>query len=64
MRIGTGLSASAAAIVSSLATMACRVPLRFAAAVGAAGASAFLLRFRPWFLVVSVALMSAVIHNS
>ncbi len=64
MRIGTGLSASVAAIVSSLATMACCVPLGFAAAIRAAGASAFLLRFRPWFLVVSVALMSAVIHNS
>jgi len=38
--------------------------LGFAAAVGAAGASAFLLPFCPWFLVLSVALMSAVIHKS
>ena len=57
MRPGTGLSASLAAILSSLATMACCVPLGFAAAIGAAGASAFLLRFRPWFLVLSVALI-------
>ena len=57
MRAGTGLSASLAAILSSLATMACCVPLGFAAAIGAAGASAFLLRFRPWFLVLSVALI-------
>jgi hypothetical protein len=64
VRIGTGLSASAAAIVSSLATMECCVPLGFAAAIGAADVSAFLLRFRPWFLVLSIALMSAVIHKS
>ena len=57
MRSGTGLSAALAAIVSSLATMACCVPLGFAAAIGAAGASAFLLRFRPWFLVFSIALL-------
>lgn len=57
MRQGTGLSASVAAIASSLATMACCVPLGFAAAIGTAGASAFLLRFRPWFLVFSIALI-------
>ncbi len=57
MKPGTGFSASVAAIVSSLATMACCVPLGFAAAIGAAGASAFLLRFRPWFLVLSIALI-------
>jgi hypothetical protein len=55
MKPGTGLSASFAAIISSLATMACCVPLGFAAAVGAA--SAFLLRFRPWFLVLSIGLI-------
>ena len=58
MRLGTGFSASLAAIVSSLATMACCVPLGFAAAIGAAGASAFLLRFRPWLLVLSIASIS------
>jgi hypothetical protein len=54
---GTGFSASVAAIVSSLATMACCVPLGFAAAIGTAGVSAFLLRFRSWFLVMSVVLI-------
>lgn len=57
MKPGTGVWASLAAIVSSLATIACCVPLGFAAAIGAAGASAFLLRFRPWFLVLSMALI-------
>jgi hypothetical protein len=55
---GTGFSASVAAIVTSIATMACCVPLGFAAAIGAAGASAFLLRFRSWFLVLSVVLIA------
>jgi hypothetical protein len=55
---GTGFSASVVAIVSSLATMACCVPLGFAAAIGAAGASAFLLRFRSWFLLLSFALIA------
>ena len=57
MKSGTGLSASFAAIVSSLATMACCVPLGFAAAIGTSGASAFLLRFRPWFLLSSIAMI-------
>jgi hypothetical protein len=55
---GTGFSASVVAIVSSLATMGCCVPLGFAAAIGAAGASAFLLRFRSWFLLLSFALIA------
>ena len=54
MKPGTGVWASLAAIVSSLATIACCVPLGFAAAIGAAGV---LLRFRPWFLVLSIALI-------
>jgi FtsH-binding integral membrane protein len=54
---GSGVSASVAAIVSSLATMFCCLPLAFAAAIGTAGASAFLLKFRPWFLVLSVVLL-------
>jgi hypothetical protein len=57
VRQGTGFSASIAAIASSIATMACCVPLGFAAAIGAAGVSAFLLRFRPCFLVLSIALI-------
>ena len=58
MKPGTGFSASVAAILSSIATMACCVPLGFAAAIGTAGASAFLLRFRSWFLVLSVGLIA------
>jgi hypothetical protein len=54
---GSGISASVAAILSSLATMACCLPFAFAGAIGAAGASAFLLKFRPWFLGLSVALL-------
>jgi fucose 4-O-acetylase-like acetyltransferase len=54
---GSGISASVGAMVSSLATMLCCLPLVFAGAIGAAGASAFLLKFRPWFLVLSVVLL-------
>jgi hypothetical protein len=54
---GTGTSASVGAILSSLATMACCLPFAFAAAIGAAGASAFLLKFRPWFLGLSLVLL-------
>ncbi len=57
MKQGSGISASVAAILSSLATMACCLPFAFAGAIGAAGASAFLLKFRPWFLGLSVALL-------
>jgi hypothetical protein len=57
MRQGTGISASVGAILGSLATMVCCLPLAFAAAIGAAGASAFLLRFRPWFLGLSIVLV-------
>jgi len=54
MRQGSGISASLGAIVSSLATMGCCLPLGFAGALGAAGASAFLQRFRPWLLALSI----------
>jgi hypothetical protein len=37
--------------------MVCCLPLAFAAAIGAAGASAFLLKFRPWFLGLSILLL-------
>ena len=57
MKPGSGISASLGAILSSLATMVCCLPLAFAAAIGAAGASAFLLKFRPWFLGLSVLLL-------
>ncbi len=57
MKQGSGVSASVGAIVSALTTMACCLPVAFAAAIGAAGASAFLVKFRPWFLVLSVVLL-------
>jgi hypothetical protein len=57
MKKGTGISASLGATASSLATMVCCLPIAFAAAIGAAGASAFLLRFRPWFLGLSIVLL-------
>jgi len=54
---GPGISASLAAIASSLATMACCLPLGFAGALGAASASAFLQRFWLWFLALSIVLL-------
>lgn len=57
MRQGSGISASLAAIVSSIATIGCCLPLGFAAALGAASASAFLQPFRPWLLGLSVLLL-------
>jgi hypothetical protein len=57
MKQGFGISASLGAIVSSLATMGCCLPLGFAGALGAAGASAFLQRFRPWLLALSILLL-------
>jgi hypothetical protein len=57
MKQASGTSASLGAIVSSLATMGCCLPLGFAGALGAAGASAFLQRFRPWLLALSIVLL-------
>jgi hypothetical protein len=57
MKQGSGISASLGAILSSLATMGCCLPLGFAGALGAAGASAFLQRFRPWLLALSILLL-------
>src|SRR3977135_741128 len=57
MKRGTGISASIGAIASSLATMACCLPIAFAAAIGAAGASPLLVKFRPWFRGLSVVLL-------
>src|SRR5437588_6718798 len=54
MKQGSGISASLGAIVSSLTTMGCCLPLGFAGALGTAGASAFLQRFRPWPLALSI----------
>jgi hypothetical protein len=53
----TGASASLAAILSSVATISCCLPLGFAAALGAGTASAFLTTLRPWFLGLSIVLL-------
>lgn len=57
MKQGTGVSASFVAILSSVATITCCLPLGFAAALGAGAASAFFATLRPWLLVLSVALL-------
>ncbi len=57
MKQATGASASLAAILSSVATISCCLPLGFAAALGAGTASAFLTTLRPWFLGLSVVLL-------
>ena len=57
MRQGTGVSASLVAILSSLATIACCLPLGFAAALGAGAASAFFTTLRPWLLGLAVLLL-------
>lgn len=57
MKRGSGISASLVAILSSLATMTCCLPLGFAAALGAGAASAFFTTLRPWLLGLSVLLL-------
>ena len=54
---GKVISASLGAILSSLATLSCCVPMGFAAALGTAGLSAFAQKFRPWLLGLSVVLI-------
>jgi hypothetical protein len=54
---GTGVTASVAAILSSLATIGCCLPLGFAAALGVGVTSAFFTTLRPWLLGLSVALL-------
>lgn len=57
MKRGTGVSASVGAILSSLVTISCCLPLGFAAALGAGAASAFFVALRPWLLGLSVVLI-------
>jgi hypothetical protein len=57
LKQGTGISASLAAILSSVATISCCLPLGFAAAIGAGAASAFFTTLRPWLLGLSVGLL-------
>lgn len=57
MKTGTGISASLVAMLSSVATLSCCLPLGFAAALGAGAASAFFTTLRPWLLSLSVVLL-------
>ena len=57
MKQGTGVSASLVAMLSSVATISCCLPLGFAAALGASAASAFFTTLRPWLLGLSVVLL-------
>lgn len=57
MKQGTGVSASLVAILSSVATISCCLPIAFAGALGAGAASAFFTTLRPWLLGVSVVLL-------
>jgi hypothetical protein len=53
----TGISASLTAILSSIASISCCLPLGFAAALGTGTASAFFTALRPWLMGLSVALL-------
>jgi hypothetical protein len=57
MKQSTGVSASVTAILSSIASLGCCVPLGFAAALGAGAASAFFAALRPWLLGLSIVLI-------
>jgi hypothetical protein len=57
MKQGSGISVSVGAILSSLASLSCCLPLGFAVALGAGAASAFLATLRPWLLGLSVVLI-------
>lgn len=57
MRQWTALSALSAAIMSSVATIGCCLPIGFAAALGAGAASVFVATLRPWLLGLSVVLI-------
>jgi hypothetical protein len=49
--------ASVAAVLSSLLTLGCCLPLPFLGAAGVAGASVFLAGARPWLLGLSIILL-------
>ena len=57
MKQGTAVSASLVAIVSSVATIGCCLPIAFAGALGAGATSAFSTTLRPWLLGLSVVLL-------
>jgi hypothetical protein len=51
--------ASVCAVITSLLTLGCCLPLPFLGAAGVAGASVFLAGARPWLLGLSVILLAA-----
>ena len=53
----TEMFAAMAAMLSSVLTLGCCLPLGFVAAMGAAGGAAFLSSARPWLLLLSVLLL-------
>lgn len=57
MKQGSGISASVAAVVSSIAMLSCCLPLPFAVAIGAGAASGFFQTLRPWLLGLSIVLI-------
>jgi hypothetical protein len=59
MASGKTIVASLGAMVSSLLTLACCLPLPVLGAAGLAGASVFLSAARPWLLGLSVILLGA-----
>jgi hypothetical protein len=59
MTSGKTIAASLGAMVSSLLTLGCCLPLPFLGAAGLAGASVFLNAARPWLLGLSVILLGA-----
>jgi hypothetical protein len=54
---GTGISTSLTAILSTVVSISCCLPLGFAAALGAGTASALFTTVRPWFLGLAIALI-------
>jgi hypothetical protein len=57
MKPGSGVSASLVALLSSVTSLSCCLPLGFAAALGAGAASGVFTTLRPWFLGLSVILL-------
>ena len=57
-RPSTGISTSLLAILGSVATIGCCLPIGFAAALGVGAASAFFTTLRPWLLALSVVLIA------
>lgn len=57
MKQGWRFSTSLGAIISSLASLSCCLPLGFAAALGTGASSAFFATLRPWLLGLSVVLL-------